>query len=133
MDDITKRLDDVADQVEAKGLFKEAADIDTVSNTIDSAEFSSITKADPTWLANKVGYHKIDETGKITEIGEERFRAKMPPDDIREAFVRGPDGYWYLQDQGYDVFEAPDKGLSIRSIKKGGRYPAPGLEIVRPK
>ena len=131
-EDLSKKLDDVANRVEARGLLKEAAELDTISNTLESAEFSRITKNEPHWLANKVGYYKTDETGKTTEIGEERFRTKTPPDKIREAFVRGPDGYWYLQDQGYDVFEGPDTSLSIHSTRKGERYSTPGLEIVRP-
>ena len=126
---IATLIDNLANRLEQKGLLKEAAELDVISNTVEAGLFGlgkykrdpaleglekeigkRVDENPPLKHANKVPYNKVDENGNIKQqLGDVRFRTKtMPTADLKDAFEKGFDGYWYLKDHEVQVNERPD-------------------------
>ena len=142
---VIKVLEKIASTLEAKGLFKEATQIDIVCNTLEKQAFnlfknknknnlegliSEKVKNNPAFLANKT--QLWDKTKEPPHSSEERFRTKTPPKDFKDRFKEGPDGYWYLQEvDSLSVHKNPEqRDLVVYDDGKDSGAPIPGLEPI---
>jgi hypothetical protein len=91
---------------------------------------SEKVRSTPGFLANKTELTIVDQSGRLLKRTEERFRTRTQPSSLPDLWKKGPDGYWYLQNDGdeYSVEMQGDKGSLVD--RQGEKTAIPDLEVV---
>lgn len=118
-------IDSIADRLEKECLFKEAEDLDIISNTIEAVDVHPMDYAD------KFDHIQENDSGVVVgDRGGRRFMTEEdPPPQLQKMFKKAPDGNWYLVgDKNVDsVVERPGNKfyLSVKNL-----VPVPGLKVA---
>lgn len=132
---IIRKLEKVASTLESKGLVKEAAQIDSICNSIEKLALD--IPGQPSEIGEELkqsvlrNSEKADYTESSGRDNQGRFFTRVePPAHLKELFDE-KDGIWYLVDiEKSDIVEKPNNVFVIHKITKDKGTEVPGLTVV---